>query len=145
MISVERAFTPVGLGYGNAGSAGEARQFAGSLGIDDAAAGDDQWALRGAYPLSSLLHQSTIGPRAGDRPNTMLEKLFRVVIGFRLYILRQSEGDRARLRRRGQYAHRLRQGSKNLFRPVDTIPVTRDRAKAVIDGDVLAGSRLQLL
>src|SRR5580658_5494725 len=145
MIRVERAFTPVGLSYGNAGSASEARQFARSLGIDHAAAGDDQWALRGAYPLGSLLQQSTIGPRAGYGPNTMLEKLFWIVIGFRLNILRQSEGDRARLRRGSQYAHRLRKGSKNLFRPVDTIPVTRDGAKAVIDGDILARGRFQLL
>src|SRR5271156_631143 len=65
MIRGERAFTPVGLGYRNPGSAGEAGQFARCLGIDDAAAGDDQWALRGAYPLSSLLKQSTIGAGTG--------------------------------------------------------------------------------
>ncbi len=145
MIRVERAFPPVGLGNGNAGSAGEAGQFTRSLGIDDAAAGDDQWALRGAYPLGSLLQQSTIGARAGDRPNTVFEKLFRIVIRFRLHILRQSQRHGAGLRWGSQYAHRLRQRSENLFRPVDTIPVTRDRAKAIIDGDVLARSRFQLL
>jgi hypothetical protein len=55
---------------------------------------------------------------------------FRVIPGFALHILRQTERDRAGFRRVGQDAHGVDAGAHQLFRAGNAVPVFADRAEA---------------
>ena len=101
----QRALAGLRLRDRDAGGPSEGAERVGRLGVDRAAAGDDQRAPRAAQQLGGLLEHRGLDRRAPHVPDTALEQLLRPVERLRLHVLRQREADRAGLRGVGQHAH----------------------------------------
>ncbi len=95
--------------------------------------------------MGGLLQHIAVGAVAQDVPDPPAEELDRVVVGFGLHILRQRERHCAGLAGAGEHAQGLGQGGEQLVGPVDAVPVLADRLEAVVDREILALGRLDLL
>ena len=73
------------------------------------------------------------------------EKGFGIIVGLRLYVLRQGERHGPAVGRVGQHAQSLRQAFEDLLRSGDAVPPARDRPKAIINRDSRVAEPLDLL
>ena len=133
VIEVKASFPGMRFAHGNSGAGRKLGESFGGLGVDDAAARNDERSLRGPNPIRGFCKEGDIGSSAGDDPGALLEELFGKVVGFGLHILGQRQGDSAGLCGRGQHTHRLGQSCQNLFGTLDTIPVARNWTEAIVD------------
>ena len=123
----------------------EIRQFFRRLRIDDAAAGDHQWLFGGFERCNRRAKFIAVGPWPPLRPDTRLEKTFRIIIGFRLHVLAESQRNRAAFRRIGQHRHGACQCGDDLFRPGDAVEIARYGPEAIIGRNSAVGKILHLL
>src|SRR5581483_11128998 len=129
----------------NADPLGQRRELRFRLRVADAAARDDERPHRRPQELGRLVDPTRRGRRPLDPPDALGEERARVVERVRLHILRQRQHDRARLDRRRQHAHRLRQRRQQLLRADDPVEEARYRPEAVVDADVARTRMLELL
>ena len=83
--------------------------------------------------------------RPAHRAHPPLEELDRIVVGFRLHILRQRQKRRPALGRVEQHRERLRQGGEELRGAGDPVPVARHGTERVIHRDRRVAEMLHLL
>ncbi len=145
MVVGQRALAGLRLGHRHAGRLGQRAQRVGRLGVDRAAAGDDQRPPRGAQPRRRLGHQAGLGHGAPHVPDAPLEQLLRPVERLGLDVLGQRERHGAGLGRIGQHPHRGQQRGRQLLGPVDPVPEARHRPEGVVDRHVVGGRVLELL
>ncbi len=133
------------LGEGDAEAAHEAIERGLGLAVDDAPA-DHQHGPRGpGDELGGGGQRAFVRSLPGHDPGALLEQAIRPVPGLRLHVLRQGQGDRARVGWRGQHAHGLAQGIGQHLRPLDAVEVARHRSQHVVGADVPGLRSLQLL
>ena len=104
-----------------------------------AAAADQERLLSVLDDLDRLVDR-ILGRRAAlDAPYALLEEVNRVVVGFRLHVLRQGDRNSAGVGGVGQHAHRGDHVGHDLFRTVDAAPVLGDSLERIVrrDGQVL--------
>ncbi len=77
--------------------------------------------------------------------HAFLQKAVRVVVGFSLHILRQRQGNGARIGRIGQYAHGIERSAHQLLGTVDTVPVFAHRLERIVGADAQVVKLLDLL
>ena len=145
MVIRQRTLARLRLAHRDAGEAGEFIERGCRAAVQHAPARHDQRAFGIPDHRYGARQQVAVRQRAGDMPHALAEQLLRVIPGFRLHVLRQRQGDRAGVGRRGEHAHGFRQGGDELVRSGDAVPVARDRFEAVVDADVLGGGGFQLL
>jgi hypothetical protein len=136
-----------GLGHrdGNASRFGELLDCGAGVRIVHAATGDEQRALGGAQQRGGRAELFRPGRRSRHLIYALGKKMDRTVEGLGLHVLGQSDRDGTGLGRIREHAHGLGHGGEDLFRPVDAVPVARDRLEAVVDAGVLRAGVLELL
>ena len=145
MIPAQAALAGHRLAHRNAGRVDELPQGFRGIRVDHAAAGYDHGVLAGADHLRGSPQGCSIGAIAHNVPDAPAKQFDRVVVSLGLHVLGQCQCDRAGLRRAGQHAHCLRQSRQQLVGPVNAIPILADRLEAVVDRQVLAVRRFELL
>ena len=145
MVPGKDALARLGFGKGNAGGLAEGLQGVMGIGIADAAAGDDQGALRGAENGRGAFHLCLGGGAAVQVPDPLAEEGDWVVIGFALHILGHGEADGAGIRRVGEDPQGVKGGGHELLRTLDAVKVMADAAEGVGDGLAEGGEELRLL
>ena len=141
----QHPFPGLGHAHRDVGLLDEGAQRGLRLRVVDAPARDDERAARPADHLRGRGQAVAVGPQAGDPVDALLEEMPRVVEGLGLDVLGQGEGHRARGGRIGHHAHGLGERGEELLGPVDAVPVPRHGTEAVVDTDVHARRKLELL
>ena len=145
MIAVDGTLTGLRVGDRNAGRGRECAQLLRGLGVDGAAAGDDEGALGGA-DLGDRAHDGgALGRGTAHVPHALGEELDRPVVGLGLNILRQGDRDGTGLGRVSQDAHAVQQRGNQLLGTVDAVEEARHGTERVVDGHVERGRVLELL
>ena len=145
MIVPKRALARLRLTDRDPGLLAERAQRVGRLGVDDAAAGDDERPLRAADQFDGPAERRFVGERPADRPHPLAEEAVRHVERLGLHVLRERERDRAGLCLVHEHAHRLQRRADDLLRPPDPVEVPRDRAERLVHRRVAGPGRLELL
>ena len=145
MVVGERSFASLGLPHRNSGHLDELPECAGRIRIDDAAAGHDHGSVCGVNHGGRAVERAGIGLQSRHAPDSLLEKLRRILIRFRLDILGKRERHRTRLRGVGENANRLQRRRHQLLGPRDPVPVAGDRLERIVDGRIAAPGQLELL
>ena len=135
----------LGVAHRDAGQLGELREFLVGVGVEDAAAGDDQRALRGADGLGGAADVLVVGVGAADPPLALGQELLGHVEGLGLDVLRQRDGDGAGLGRVRQDAQAVVERGEQLLGPGDPVKELGQRPERVVDGDVVGVGLLELL
>ena len=145
MVVGQRSLAGLGLPHRDPGHLDQLPQRDRGIRVDDAAAGDDHGSVRGVNHGGRAVERPGVGLGSRHAPDPLLEKVRRILMRFRLDILGERERDGARLRRVGEYAHRLQCRRHQLFRPVDPVPVPRHRLEGIVDRGIAAPGHLELL
>jgi hypothetical protein len=132
MVGRDRRFTRLRLGDGHSPSRAEVDQLALGVGIEDAAAADDERLLarRQEIDCDGDLVRVRRDPPLAIHP--LLEKRSWIVIGFRLDVLAEGERHRPAIGRIGQDGKRARQRRHDLLGTRDAIEIARHRPEAVV-------------
>ena len=105
--------------------------------------------IRGRSAVSDQLdrprERRLVGQRPRDVPDALREEVVGIVVGLGLHVLREGERHRAGLGLVDEDAHRLQRRRHDLLGPPDPVEVARDRAEAVVHGDVTGRRILELL
>ena len=141
----QRPLAGLGHGHGDARGLGQRAQRVLRFRVPDAAPGDDEGPARLAHEGGGGGQGLGLGTGPPHAPDAPKEKVGGIVVGLGLHVLGEGEGDRARGRGIGQHAHGLGQSGQELLRPVDAVPVAGDGTEAVVDAQVHAVRRLELL
>ena len=105
------------------------------LSVANAAAADQERLLCVLDDLNSLV-QSILGNRtAVDTPYALLEEVNRVIVCFRLNVLRQRNCNSAGVSGVGQNAHSRDHVGHDLLRTVDAAPVLGNSLESIMSGD----------
>ena len=145
MVPGQDADAGLGVADRDAGQLGELRQFLVGVGVQHAAAGDDQRALRGPDRLGGAADVLVVGVRAADPPFALGQEFLGHVEGFGLDVLGQRDGHGAGLGRIGQDAQAVVERREQLFRPGDPVKELGQRPEGVVDGDVVGVGLFELL
>ncbi len=116
-----------------------------SLAHQNTAAGHDQRALCGANGFDGTIQRGTIRLAAADEPHALFKKLFRVIVGLGLHVLRQRQRHCAAIGGRGEHAHGFRQRGDQLLGPIDAVPIPRYGFETVVHTRILRRRRFNLL
>lgn len=106
---------------------------------------DDQRAAGGTDRADRLRELGRVGARTAYDPGALGEELVGPVVGLGLDVLGQREGDRARLHRVGEDAHRLEGRRDQGLGAGDAVEVPRHRAQGVVDRHIARVGDLELL
>ena len=145
MITVDGTLTGLRVGDRDAGRGGERAQLLAGLGVDGAAAGDDEGALGGADLGDRALEGGALGRGTTHVPHALGEELDRPVVGLGLNVLGQSNRHGTGLSRIGQDAHAVQERGNQLLGTVDAVKEARHGTERVVDGHVERGRILELL
>jgi hypothetical protein len=145
MVVGQRALAGLRLHDRHARGLGELAQRIGRLGIDGAAAGDDQRPPRSPQQRCRLGQRLRLGDRPANPPDPLLEELLRPVERLGLHVLRQRQRHGAGVDRIGQHAHRGEEARGELLGTVDAIEEARHRPEGVVDRHVERAGILELL
>jgi len=145
VIVGQRSFACLGLRHRHPGAPDQIPQGVGRLRVDGPSARDKERAPGGADDARCALECRFVGQRTGKAPGPLLEELGRIVERFRLHVLGQRQRDRAGVDLTGQHSHRRQRRGDQLFRTLDPVEVPRHGYERVVDADVAARGRLQLL
>ncbi len=104
------------VAHRDAGQLGELRQFLVGVGVEDAAAGNDQRTLRGADGCGGAGDVVIVSVGAADPPLPLGQELLGDIEGLGLDILRQRDGHRAGLGRVRQDAQAVVERGEQLLR-----------------------------
>jgi hypothetical protein len=115
------------------------------LGVDDAAAGDDQGPARSADRLHRTRELALLGRGPRNLPCPLEEELLRVVERLGLDVLGEGERDGAGLGGAGEDAHRRKRGGNHLLGPREPVEVPRDGPEAVVHRHVAGPRNFELL
>ena len=145
VIAVDGTLTGLRVGDRDACRGRECAQLLGGLGVDGAAAGDDEGALGGADLGDRALEGGALGRGTAHVPHALGEELDRPVVGLSLNVLGQSNRHGTGLGRIGQDAHAVQERGNQLLGTVDAVEEARHGAERVVDGHVERGRILELL
>ncbi len=135
----------LGVAHRDAGQLDEPGEFLVGVGVEHAAAGDDQRALRGADRVGGAADVLVVGVGAADPPFAFGEEFLGHVEGLGLDVLGQRDGDRAGLGRVRQDAQSVVERGEQLLGPGDPVEELGQRPEGVVDGDVVGVGLLELL
>ena len=122
------------------------RSSAGSgLGVDDAAAGDDERLARRSEHLGGPGQRGRLGQWARHVPGPFGKQVCWPVVGLGLHVLRERQRHRAGFCRIGEHPHRGQQRRRQLLRAVDPVPEPRHRLERIVDAHVVGARVLELL
>lgn len=110
-----------------------------------AAARDEQRPARGAHRADGLVQLTWVGRGPAHAPHPLVEEGVGPVVRLGLHVLRQREGDRARVDRVGEDAHRREGRGDQGLGPGDPVEVPGDGAQAVVDRHVARVGDFELL
>ena len=145
MVVRQRSFSGLRLGDRYASLVGESAQGVRRARVDDSTAGHDERPLRRSDGGHGARQRGGIGRAPLHVPHALGEKLIRVVVGLRLHVLRQRQGDRAGVGWTCEHAHRRDRRGHELLRAHDPVPVARYRLEGVVHARVAARRLLELL
>ena len=145
MVPGQDADAGLGVAHRDAGQLGELREFLVGVGVEHAAAGDDQRALGGADRLGGAADVLVVGVGAADPPFAFGQEFLGHVEGLGLDVLGQRDGDRAGLGRVGEDAQAVVERGEQLLGPGDAVEELRQRPEGVVDGDVVGVGLFELL
>ena len=145
MVVGQGSLAGLRLGDRYAGLVRETAQRVRRARIDDTTAGHDEWPLRRSDGGHGARECGGIGRAPLHVPHALEEKLVRIVVGLRLHVLRQREGDRAGVGWTCEHAHRGDRRGHELLRAHDPVPVARYRLEGVVHARVAARRLLELL
>src|SRR4030095_14584059 len=122
----------LGFAHWNSSCVGELGQGLMRLAIQHSTSSYDERPLARANPFYRAGEKMPIrrGPR--NIPDSVLEQLYGIVERLSLNVLWQGESDRSGLCLRGEDAHHFWKGSHELVRPVDAVPISRDRLERIV-------------
>ena len=115
------------------------------LGIEHAAAADDQRLLGAVERRDRVGKFARIGRRAAGMVDAFGEEGFGVVVRLGLDVLAEGERHGPAFRRVGQYAHRPGQCGNDLLRTRDAVEIARNGAEAIVGADRAVAKTLDLL
>ena len=145
MIERQRPLAGLGLRDGDSAAPDEPAQHLRRLGVDDAAARDEERLLGAPDQARRAVESRSVGQRPRDVPDTHLEKTVRIVVRLGLHVLGQGQRDGAGVRLAGQDPHRGNCRGDELLRPLDPVEVPRHRDEGIVDADIAARGTFQLL
>ena len=145
VVPGHRGLAGLGLADRDVVLLGEGLERAGRLGVEHAAAGDDQRPLRAADGVGGDLDLAQAGARAAAVPFLRREELGRPVVGLGLHVLAEGEGHRAALGGVGHRREGAGQRGEQLLGPHDAVEVAADRPEGVVDGHGAVVEVLELL
>ena len=147
VLVVPRQDADAGLGVAHRypGQLGELRQFVVGVGVQDAAAGNDQRPLRSPNGRGGTGDVILIGLGAADPPLPLGQEFRGHVEGLGLDVLRQRNGHRPGLGRVRQDAQAVVERGEQLLRPVHPVKELRQRPERVVDRQVVGVGLLKLL
>src|SRR5207244_10107300 len=93
------------------------------LGVDDTAARDDQWPLRGANDGRRAVERGCVGQRTAKAPYAALEELARIIKCLCLHVLGQRQSDSTGIRLARQHAHRRKRRGDELLWALEPVEV----------------------
>ena len=135
MIPRKRALAGLRLGHRQVVMFHEATEVAGRERVRDASAGDDERTTSAPQAFDRRRELGGVRTRSPQSMNARDEKPLRKLGDFGLDVLRQGERHRAAPRGIGEDVDRRGQARHELLGTHDPVPVTRDRAKAIVGGD----------
>ena len=145
VIAVDGALTGLRVGHRDTGRGRECAQLLRGLGVDGAAAGDDEGALSGANLGHRTLDGGALGRGTAHVPHALGEELDRPVVGLSLNVLRQGDRHGTCFSRVGQDAHAVQERGDQLLGTIDAVEEARDGTERIVDGHVERGRILELL
>ena len=145
VIAVDGALTSLRVRHRDTGRGRECAQLLRGLGVDGAAAGDDEGTLGGADLGHRTLDGGALGRRTAHVPHALGEELDRPVVGLGLNVLGQGDRHGTGLGRVGQDAHAVQERGDQLLGTIDAVEEARDGTERVIDSHVERGRILELL
>ena len=145
VIAVDGALTGLRVRHRDTGRSSERAQLLRGLGVDGAAAGDDEGALGGANLGDRALEGGALDGRTAHVPHTLGEELDRPVVGLGLNVLGQGDRHGTGFSRVSEDAHTGQQRGDQLLGTVDAVEEARHRTERVVDGDIQRGRILELL
>lgn len=135
----------LGVADRDAGQLGEPRELLVGVGVEDAAAGDDERALGGADRVGGAADVRVVGVRAADPPFAFGEEFLGHVEGLGLDVLGQRDGHGAGLGRVRQHPEAVVERGEQLLGPGDAVEELGQRTEGVVDRDVVGVGLLELL
>ena len=145
VVPGHRGLAGLGLADRDVVLLGEGLQRAGRLGVEHAAAGDDERALRAADGVGGDLDLAQARAGAAAVPFLGREELGRPVEGLGLHVLAEGERDRAAVGGVGHGGEGARERGQQLLGAGDAVEVAADRAEGVVDGHGAVAEVLDLL
>ena len=145
MIGGGRRLAGLRLGDRNAAARAEVDQFALCVGIEHAAAADDQGLLRAAQKRGGVGDFARVWRDATLAMHPLLEEGQGIVVGLGLHVLAEGERHRPALGRIGQNRHRPVQRRHDLFGPGDAVEIARHGPEAIVGADRPVAEILDLL
>ena len=140
-----RPFPGLGFRERNAVAFREAGQRFPGTGIFHTAAANNQRLAAGLNGRDRIRQLGGAGRAAIETMHAAHKERLRVIPGFALHILRQTESDGTGFRRIGQDAHRINAGAHQLFRTRNAVPVFADGPEGVVGADAQVIALLNLL
>ena len=122
VIPVDSSLAGLRVGHRDAGGTRQGAQLVASLGVDGAAAGNDERLRRRLDGLDGAGEGCLVGTNAPNVPHLLLEELQRPVVRLGLDVLGEADGDGAGVGRVGEYAHGARKGHHELLGAVHAVP-----------------------
>ena len=113
--------------------------------VADTAAANEHRFLAGRDQICGAFHLIGIDPAAIHVPDTLLEEVFRIIVGFAFHILRHTDTNSTGIGRIGQNAHGMDHGCHHLFRTIDAVPIAADTLEGFVDGITVAIIEFSLL